>query len=239
MELQECLALCMKLTEDNRQLQEAVMALQREVTAHACQMRFGNEREQAALQRRIAAAESGTALLEAKFAETTAEAAALQARLAAEAVRAEELEALLVEERKRQFQEESEETPPPSSNSDAPQQVDSPVVEAVMSDAMDDALLQRLSELEAECSSLKAEKKAAGNRRDAAGYSSDRIDLLAELAQVSGQLQEEQRRREELQAVVHTALENRAGGASSSSSAVLQQLQGIAQGLQGLGNSSA
>ena len=229
----------MKLTEDNRQLQEAVMALQREVTAHACQMRFGNEREQAALQRRIAAAESGTALLEAKFAETTAEAAALRARLAAEAVRAEELEALLVEERKRQFQEESEETPPPSSNSDAPQQVDSPVVEAVMSDAMDDALLQRLSELEAECSSLKAEKKAAGNRRDAAGYSSDRIDLLAELAQVSGQLQEEQRRREELQAVVHTALENRAGGASSSSSAVLQQLQGIAQGLQGLGNSSA
>lgn len=239
MELQEAANMCRSLAEENRQLQGVVMELQRELATRASQDRFGNERAQAALQRRAATAEGGQALLEARLADAQGEAAALRQRLAAQAHRSEELEALLAEERAKQFQQES---------GGGLGLLQFPEISAVEThrgpDAVDEALMQRLAELESECQRLRSDLQEERQRASEAAedYNGSRIDLLAELAQISGRLQEEQRRREDLQAMVQVALDSHAqskaeasGGSPDATKKVMKQLKHIAQGLQGLG----
>ena len=209
--------------------------------------RFGIERAQAALQRRAATAEGGIAMLETKLSDAQSEVTALRQRLAVQAQRSEELEALLAEERSKQFQRENCQ----GDDGECLGLLHSPDMSAVEAhrgpDAVDEAMIQRLAELESECQSLKSELEEERQRANEASeyYNGGRIDLLAELAQITSTLQEEQRRREDLQAMVQAALERHGQSSNTSrgcsekspdaSKNVVKQLKYIAQGLQGLG----
>ena len=247
MQLQDASNVCSSLAEENRQLQGLVMELQRELALITSEDRFGIERAQAALQRRAATAEGGIAMLETKLSDAQSEVTALRQRLAVQAQRSEELEALLAEERSKQFQRENCQ----GDDGECLGLLHSPDMSAVEAhrgpDAVDEAMIQRLAELESECQSLKSELEEERQRANEASeyYNGGRIDLLAELAQITSTLQEEQRRREDLQAMVQAALERHGQSSNTSrgcsekspdaSKNVVKQLKYIAQGLQGLG----
>ena len=247
MQLQDASNVCSSLAEENRQLQGLVMELQRELALRTSEDRFGIERAQAALQRRAATAEGGIAMLETKLSDAQSEVTALRQRLAVQAQRSEELEALLAEERSKQFQRENCQ----GDDGECLGLLHSPDMSAVEAhrgpDAVDEAMIQRLAELESECQSLKSELEEERQRANEASeyYNGGRIDLLAELAQITSTLQEEQRRREDLQAMVQAALERHGQSSNTSrgcsekspdaSKNVVKQLKYIAQGLQGLG----
>jgi DNA repair exonuclease SbcCD ATPase subunit len=247
-------ASCAALIEENRRLQEAIMALQQELAAQACQAQFSNDRAHAALQRRAATAEGSTALVEVRLSDALAEASMLRQQLSVQATRTEELEALLTEERKRQFVEESLNIVNVV-NLHTEEEGDNHRLNIVSNvDAVDEAMMQRLSELEIESVQLREElarvQQEAGIKEEKSAQI--RKDLADKLDNVTRCLLEEQRKREKLENDARTALldskrEKTLPPAEDNSTPppepltapqtnVLQQLSTIAQGLKDIGS---
>lgn len=256
--LGEAEASCAALVEENRRLQEAIFSLQQQVAAQACQAQFSNDRSHAALRRRAATAEGSTALVEVQLSDAVTEASMLRQQLAVQATRTEELEALLLEERRRQFQEENlnivnvinlhtgEEEGGEESGSQSTN---------IMHDAVDEAMMQRLSELEIECVQL---REALAHTQHEAGVKEEKNaqnnkDLAAKLDDVTSCLFEEQRKREKIENDARIALlesksekitaptvakeENltpQSAPLAAPQTNVLQKLSTIAQGLKDL-----
>lgn len=242
LELQESAATCSSLAEDNRRLQAEVLQLRQEACAKACEAQVGSERAQAALERRAATAEGGTAVLQARMADILAQSEALQHRLALKQRKVEELEALLAQERARQCEQE--------------------LGVHGESTAGVGVMAQRLAEAEKQCTTLLQERAALRAEVDTlqANLISDsgpgeHADLLAELAQVQAQLTEEQAYRQQTQEALQAVLrevqiqggrsaygarthEPCDGSPAPNVQGVVERLHNIAQGLQALGTSA-
>lgn len=244
-------ASCAALAEENRRLQESIFALQQQVASQACQAQFSNDRSHAALQRRAATAEGSTALVEVRLSDAVAEVSMLRQQLAVQAARTEELEALLSEERKRQFQEENLNIVNVI-NLQAEEEEEERRIQNtnIMHDAVDEAMMQRLSELEVECVQL---QEALAKAQHEAGKKEEK-DLVAKLDDATSCLIEEHK--------AHGKIEDNARVARSESEGenntapivakeenltpapdplspqanVLQQLSTIAQGLKDISN---
>jgi chromosome segregation ATPase len=144
------------LVENNRRLQEAVMSLQQEVAAQACRARFSSDCAHAALQRRAATAEGSTALVEVRLSDAMAEVSMLRQQLTVQATKSEELEALLLEERRKQFREEENVNIVNVINLQDSEEPRSEIMKGAV-DAVDEVMMQRLDELEIECVQLREE----------------------------------------------------------------------------------
>lgn len=249
------------LGEENRRLQESIFSLQQQVAAQACQAQFSNDRNQAALQRRAAAAEGSTALVEVRLSDAVAEASMLRQQLAVQARRTEELEALLSEERKRQFQEENVnivnvinlQGEGEEEGEGEERRVQNT---KIMHDAVDEAMIQRLSELEVECVQLREALTKAQHEADLKEErnTQNNKDLVARLDDVTSCLIEEQKTRKKVDhsgtvALLETESENNTAPTVaedenlipppdplSPKTNVIQQLSTIAQGLKDLSN---
>lgn len=94
------------LAEEHRALQETLSAAQRELAAQSCEAQCSSERIHGALRRRLAAAESSVAMLQARLKEARNEISAHRQRADNGCRKVEELECLLAAERSRQFERE-------------------------------------------------------------------------------------------------------------------------------------